>query len=300
MAATKISVDVLGSVEQMLDKATDLAALPQVVFRVIELTGDPKATSADLEKVLGMDQALATKILTLANSSYYGLPRRVSSLRDAVVFLGFKSVKSLAMTISSFNVFLGKSDAPSLARRAVWRHSLETAQCAQIVSQHLHAHVQETFSPDQAYTCGLLHDVGKMVLDQSKHALFVSITQLSRTHGLRFHDVEVEVMPISHCQLGAAMGTRWNLPPLLCEAIAYHHAPREASLNPRLTATICLANEIAHYMEAAPEQSEDAWASLLARSRDALPPLNLNDDQLPPIAEACRAELNKGMSSLSF
>ena len=97
------------SLEDILSGDNDLAALPQVVMRVIDLTADPKATPADLERVIGSDQALAARLLTLANSSYYGLPRRISSLREAVVFLGFKTLRNMAMTITTFNLFLGRS-----------------------------------------------------------------------------------------------------------------------------------------------------------------------------------------------
>ena len=141
---------------------------------------DPKATAADVEKIVGIDQALAGRILALANSSYYGLPRRISSLREAVVFLGFKAIRNLAMTITTFNLFLGKRDSASLARRTLWRHSMDTAQCARIVTSRLHPSDRETFGTDEAFTCGLLHDVGKLALDRSRPALFMSIAETAR------------------------------------------------------------------------------------------------------------------------
>ena len=124
----------LEELEQILDGADDLPALPQVVMRVLDLTVDPKATTADLERIIGMDQALAARILELANSSYYGLPRRISTLREAVVFLGAKTLRNQAATITAFNSFLGRSDTPALARRALWRHSVDTAQCARVIT----------------------------------------------------------------------------------------------------------------------------------------------------------------------
>ena len=127
----KASADTL---DDILDGAGELAALPQIVMRVIDMTADPKAIPADLERVIGMDQALAAKLLTLANSSYYGLPRRISSLREAVVFLGFKTLRNMAMTITTFNLFLGRADADSLIRRAIWRHSVDAAQCAKVIT----------------------------------------------------------------------------------------------------------------------------------------------------------------------
>ena len=305
MIATQAPPNPIKELERILDGAADLAALPQVVMRVMDLTNDPKATATDLEKIIALDQALAAKILTLANSSYYGLPRRVSTLREAVVFLGFKTLRNMAMTITTFNLFLGRSDTPALARRALWRHSVDTGQCARIITGLLPPLIQEAVGVDQAYTCGLLHDVGKMALDRSRHALFVSITQIAHTHHARFSVIEAEVLPFGHGQIGASLATRWNLPPMLCEAIAYHHTPRAAEINPKLTATICLANEIAHYLEEETEDRETpeslaAWDILYQMCHEASVPLRISEESLRAITRSCRTELAKGLSAQLF
>ena len=292
----------LNSLEDILNGASDLAALPQVVMRVMDLTLDPKATAQDLEKIIALDQALAAKMLALANSSYYGLPRRISTLREAVVFLGFKTLRNMAMTITTFNLFLGRSDTPALARRALWRHSVDAAQCARVITALLPPVTQEAVGADQAYTCGLLHDVGKMALDRSRHALFVSMTEIARTHKTRFSRIECEVLPFTHGQIGASLAARWNLPPMLCEAIAYHHTPRAAELNPKLTATVCLANEMAHHLESVPPDGEEeaAWAVMLAACQEAMFPLRVSEDGLRAMVRSCRAELDKGLSAQAF
>jgi len=298
LASASNPLDIL---EEIVSSGTEFAALPQIVMRVIDLTTDPKATAAELEKVIGLDQALAARILTLANSSYYGLPRRVSSLREAVVFLGFKTLRNMAMTITSFNLFLGRSDTDSLARRDIWRHSVDTAQCTRIITSLLHPVTQEVVGVDQAYTCGLLHDIGKMALDRSRHKLFVTLTQSAQDRGMRFYQVEEEAMPFSHGQIGARLATRWNLPPMLCEAIAFHHTPRAAELNPKLTATICLANEMAHFLRNAPgADAAEANTKLHEACREAMVPLRVSEDALHAMTRACRAELDKGLSALAF
>ncbi len=293
-------VNPLDSLEQILADAGDLASLPQVVMRVLDLTADAHATAVDLEKVIGLDQALAARILALANSSYYGMPRSVSTLREAVVFLGFKTLRNLAMTITTFNLFLGRSDTPALARRALWRHSVDAAQCARVITHLLPAPAQEAVGAEQAYTCGLLHDIGKMALDRSRHALFVSLSEMARTHHVRFWEVEAEVVPFSHAQIGAALTDRWNLPPQICEAIAFHHTPRAASLNPRLTATTALANEMAHFLEDAHGDDPPAWEALRQVCRETVLPLRVSDEGLHTMARACRDEMGKGLSALAL
>jgi putative nucleotidyltransferase with HDIG domain len=296
MAGTASLTEKPLTIEGLLAGAPELAALPQVVMRVIDLTAKPNATAADLERVICLDQALAAKILTLANSSYYGLPRRLSSVKEAVVFLGFKSVRNLAMAITTFSIFLGKSDSVSLARRALWRHSLDVAECARVVSSRLPAHVQGAFGTDEAFTCGLLHDIGKMLLDTSRHDLFVGISGWADSQKRRYYEVETAVLPFGHSLIGAAMAGRWNLPPMLCEAVAFHHTPRAAEVNPRLTATISLSNEIAHFLDSGGVDEAD----LMTRAEESLVPLHVNADTLPALAAACRIELDKGLSGLSF
>ena len=300
MTVPNTAVNPLETLDKILDGASDLAALPQVVMRVMDLTNNPKATAQDLEKIIALDQALAARILTLANSSYYGLPRRVSTLREAVVFLGFKTLRNLAMTITTFNLFLGRSDTPALARRALWRHSVDAAQCARVIVGLLPPATRETVGADQAYSCGLLHDVGKMALDQSRHALFVAITQISSAHHVRYSRIESEVLAFTHGQIGAGLATRWNLPPMLCEAIAYHHTPRAAEINPKLTATICLANEIAHFLEEGHTDDEAALCALHESCREAMFPLRVSGDALHAMTRACRTEMDKGLSALAF
>ena len=289
------------TIEQLLAESEDLASLPQVIMRVIDMTVDPKATATDVERVVGIDQALAGRILALANSSYYGLPRRISSLREAVVFLGFKAIRNLAMAVTTFNLFLGKSDAPSLARRELWRHAMDTAQCARIIATLLHPSDRQAFGTDEAFTCGLLHDIGKLALDRSRHALFVTLSETARTHNVRFYEIEAEALPWTHSQIGMALAARWNLPLAVCETIGFHHTPRAAQANPRLTATVAFANELAHYLavtaDYGPDRTAQQWQDTLQRSADMLTALRLAPDKAQSIASACRAEVEKGLSA---
>lgn len=285
------------TLEQILADAGDLAALPQVVMRVIEISSDPRASAAELERVIATDPVLAAKTLTLANSAYFGLPRRLSSLREAVVFLGFKSVRTLALAVTTFAVFMGKSDTDALVRRAVWRHSLDTAQCARTLTTLLPPSVHESFGAEEAFTAGLLHDIGKMALDHSRHELYVSLEVQAKQEGTRYFEVEAHALPLGHGLIGAALAQHWNLPPPLCEAIAFHHTPRAAQINPRLTATISLANEIAHALAQDCADDPDCLA-LRIHAEEVMPLLRLSGDALPSLMAACRLDLAKGWSQM--
>ncbi len=294
-------INPMETLEQIVAGASDLATLPQIVLRVISLTDDPKAAAPDLEKLIAMDQALAVKILALANSSYYGLPRRVSSLREAIIFLGFRTLREMATTLSTSSLFLGRGDVPALARRALWRHSIDAAQCARVVVGLLSPDVREAVGAEQAYTAALLHDIGKAALDRSRHALFVALVRMAELHRVRYSVIEAEAMLFTHGQIGGAMATRWNLPASLVEAIAFHHTPGAATLNPKLTATVCLANEIARFLETAPASpTPDALALLHQTCRDALMPLRVSEECFHSMIHACRVELAKGLSGMGI
>ncbi len=285
------------TLEQILADAGEMAALPQVVLRVIELSSDPGASASDLERVIATDPALAARILTLANSAYFGMPRRLSSLREAVVFLGFKSVRTLAMAVTTFAMFMGKSDADALVRRAVWRHSLDTAQCARTLTTLLPPSVHESFGGEEAFTAGLLHDIGKMALDHSRHDLYMSLVAQAEREGVRYCEVEAHLLPLGHGMIGAALAQKWNLPPALCEAIAFHHTPRAAQINPHLTATVSLASEIAHALTRSPADDPDCLG-LCIGAMEVLPLLRLTGESLPSLIAACRLELTKGWSQM--
>jgi len=301
MTLTEPTPYTLDDLEEIIQADNELAALPQVVMRVIDLTDNPKATASDLEKAIGMDQALTARILTLANSSYFGLPSSVSSLREAVVFLGFKTLRNMAMTVTTFSLFLGKSDTDSLARRDIWRHSVDTAQCTRIITALLPPPMQKEVGADQAYTCALLHDIGKLALDRSRHELFLTLTQSSQERGIRFFEVEQDILPFSHSLIGARLAERWKLPLMLCEAISYHHSPQAAIINPELTASVYLANEVAHFSRLAPEKDADEEnIALLKSCQPAMQILHLNEETLGAMSRACRTELEKGLSALAF
>lgn len=279
------------TVADLIARAGELAALPQVVMQVIELTGNQNTAAFEVERVIGNDQALTAKILTLANSSYYGVPRRISSIREAIVFLGFKTVRNLAMTVTSFNLFLGKSDAQSLARRAQWKHSLNAGLCG----KHIASAVPGAAISEELYTAALLHDIGKVLMHQHLTRLFVQAAHAAEERGVAFHQVEQEFLPFTHAEVGAALATRWNLPPVLVEAIGYHHHPADAPSEPHTCAAVTLANDLANaFGDGAEGETPAVIAGELALSEDAIRILGIAPDALQRVATACATELHAG------
>ncbi len=270
--------------QAILQKVKDLAVLPQVVHQVLELTNNPNATARDLERVISIDQGMSARVLNTVNSAYYGLPRKIASIKDAVVLLGFKTIRNLAMTASVFDLFVGKTDRQNLRRGKWWRHSIDTALCCRLIASQL-----PNLSPDEAYTAGLLHDIGKPLLDRYGDAPYEEVESLEEL-GIPALQAEREVFGCDHAELGREISLFWGFPEKLAEAIGAHHAECATGLaEPGLTALTALGNRIAHWLRL-PDHTEDEF--LFSIPQWIYSTLGLQPTNLRPLKLACEAELH--------
>jgi putative nucleotidyltransferase with HDIG domain len=280
------------SAQEVVQNSGELAVLPQVVMKVLDMTSDTRATTQDLEEVIGQDQALTSKVLTLANSSYYGLPRRVSSLREAVMFLGFRVVRNIAMTASCYSMFIGKSDSQSLLKRRIWKHSVDTSLLTRLVCAYAPDVV-----PDEAFAAGLLHDIGKTVLEQYYPHATMQVVQTAERLGIRHHEAEEQILGFNHADVGLAMALHWNLPTVLAEAIGYHHYIPAASVAPKLVAVVAMASDISNLLEEGVD--EQVWPD--AVNQHAMELLGIMPEQLEALITGCRMEVERsaGLHSIA-
>lgn len=210
-------------VREIVLRVQRISTLPGVVTRVMQMVENPETSAEDLESVIATDQALAAKVLRLVNSPYYGFPRRVSTISQAIVILGFNTVKSLALSASVFDAFHGRGAA--LDRPVHWRHSIETGILGQILAEG-------RTRGDEAFVAGILHDVGKVALDQNLPDEYREVHRRVAEGG-RLRACETAVFGAEHAEVGGWIGEAWNFPVQIVETIAYHHEPeraREASL----------------------------------------------------------------------
>jgi HD-like signal output (HDOD) protein len=274
------------SPQQVVQSIGELAVLPQVVMKVLDMTSNTRATTQELEDVIGQDQALTSKVLTLANSSYYGLPRRVSSLREAVMFLGFRVVRNIAMTASCYNIFIGKSDSQSLLKRRIWKHSVDTSLLTRLVCAYAPDVV-----PDEAFAAGLLHDIGKTVLEQYYPQAMLQVVQTAERLGIRHHEAEEQILGFNHADVGLALAIQWNLPIALGEALGYHHCISAASAAPRLVAVVAVASEVSNMLEDG--AGDEQWEMYVRE--DALQTLGISTQQMEALLQGCRVEVERSM-----
>ena len=199
-----------------------LRPMSMSAMRLMQVVGEEDYGLGDITRIVEHDAALTANVLKVANSPALGLRRKVDSLGRAVNYLGDKMVVGIAIAASSPEVF--DSTLPGYAgeRGGLWLHCLHAAMAAREVSRR----ARQPVSPELAFTAGILHDMGKAVLSDFLDGR--DLGGLLRKHGGSFLAVEQELTGTNHAEVGQALARHWNLPDILCKAIALHHKPEEA------------------------------------------------------------------------
>ncbi len=227
------------AIKRVVEKVGEIAVLPQVVFKIVEMTGSDDTSSRQMEGVIIVDPGFSAKILTQANSVFYGLPRKVTSIREAITFIGARSVRQLAMTVGVFDLFVGKNDSESLRRRAWWRHCIDSAVGSRWVAEK-HTDVQV----EEAYTCGLLHYIGKTVLDRFAPGEYQRVVE-ALEEGVSDREAERLVYGCDHIEVGQAVAKHWGFPDVLCDGLNYADCPEPDDTNGNLRACVAVGSRIA-------------------------------------------------------
>lgn len=212
----------------LLERLDEIPVLPAVATKINELIADPESSAADIADVMRKDQSLTAKVLKLINSPYYGIPGGVSDVQRALAFLGFNTISQLVLSISVFSMFPddGKEDFPL---KPLWKHALGVAVTSELIAKEV-----KHPKPSEMFTCGLLHDVGKMVLYQVAKPLLVDIAQRADRKKVSFVDIERELDVPTHGFLGEYIAKKWALPLTIRNTVRYHHTDisRISILNP--------------------------------------------------------------------
>lgn len=208
--------------ENLLKKIESLPTLPIVVTRIMQLVENPKTAAVEISKVVALDPALTVKILKIVNSAYYGFPKQITTITHAIMILGFEDVKNIALGVSVFDIF--KSKGPKVVdefdRVAFWQHSIGVGACTKLLAKKLRYK-----NPEEAFICGLLHDIGKIILDQYFHEEFMTVIRAAKEENLLFINAEKKVNDIDHPEVGRIVSKKWGLPQTIIDSVAFHHNP---------------------------------------------------------------------------
>ncbi len=220
-----------------------VSTLPNVLARILAIVHNESSTAIDLAAEISADQALTLRVLRVVNSGYYGFQRRIATIPEAVVILGFTEVERLALAISVINWF-GHDARTVRSMRMLWQHSLACAVGASVIEQKRPEFHDELLG---AHAGGLLHDLGKAVIMQHLPDASDAIHRLVCDEEMSCLDAEREVLDgATHCVVGAWLAEEWNLPPALVSAIDLHHRPEDAVHHQSIVYAAHIADAIAN------------------------------------------------------
>ncbi len=224
---------------KILKEIKEIPTIPDIVVKVMQLTRDPDASAKQLTAAISNDPGLTGNLLRLCNSAYYGIPRVVSSLNQAVMYLGFHTVRNLVLTCSVSRFFNPGKQIYGYVKGGLWYHSVASAIACEQLCKKIRSGLQDT-----AFTAGLLHDVGQLIMGTAIKDTADTILDLMKNGRLSLLDAEQEAVGFSHEELGAVLADQWNFPDELIQAIRYHHDPEQAPGVSHLPAIVHVANAI--------------------------------------------------------
>jgi putative nucleotidyltransferase with HDIG domain len=249
--------------DHLVQQIGSLPTLPTVIVQVNELVNNPKTSALDLARTILEDQALTARLLRLVNSPFYGFPRRIATVTEAVTILGFHPVRNLLLTASVVDLLVSE-ETPEFSPTALWEHSVGTAVGAGILARYSRHEDRE-----EVFVAGLLHDVGKLVLFHFQPKEFIRILETARAENLAIRATEQRVLGFTHDQVGRLLAERWKLPVRLSEAVACHHRPDLAQVGKREASLVHVSDVLTRALglgsggdDAVPPLESESWRRL--------------------------------------
>jgi len=207
--------------EKLIVLVEKMPAFPKSVQQVVQLTSDINASAKDIVRVIECDPVMTVKILKAINSSFYGLPQKITSVQRAVVHIGLNTIKNLALGVAAMGM-LKPSNKANFSTADFLLHSLTTAAISKLLAERIKLSSTEC---GDCFVAGLLHDFGKVVFAEFMPDEFKLALEKSAEQQLPLHQTELEFIGLSHAQAGKMLAEKWELSELLIDAIAHHHHP---------------------------------------------------------------------------
>jgi HD-like signal output (HDOD) protein len=229
-------------IKMALAKIGEIATLPEVTTKIITVVDDPKSTARDLHNIIKNDPALATRVLKVVNSAFYGLPGQISEIDRAIVLLGLSAVKNIAISASIARLFGSAKITGKFDARDVWRHSVAVAVATR---QFCNIVGKKPFA-EEAFLAGLIHDLGLLVERQAFPELLTQVIDTAAdSEGKRtFVEIENDIIGTDHQALGAALAAKWKFPRILQIVLGYHHNVANLAEDSRMLPTMVYVADV--------------------------------------------------------
>ncbi|MEI6208528.1 MAG: HDOD domain-containing protein [Desulfuromonadales bacterium] len=251
----------------------DLPTIPAIVSKVVSLLDNDETDPEDVADLILSDQVLAARVIRVVNSPLFRSMNQITTVKRALVYLGFKSIREMILTSYFIDGFNNKEQPFEM--KLFWMHSFSVgAMSRRIAMQVGYA------DTEKAYLVGIVHDIGKVFLGhyckEEYGKMLVGIKNTSYTT----YEAEYEFFGTTHSEVGLCLGQRWNFPPLYCDVISYHHTSEMATEDPLLTAIVSLADffSLSHLTASSVAQAslpgpseENAWNVLRQLTENPIP-----------------------------
>jgi len=289
------------NLRDFLKKVKDLPTISAVANEINTADKNDSLTAKSLGSIITRDPALTATVLKLANSAYYGMAREITSLERAVTVLGFDTIKNLALAISVFHVFKTR-EGQIFDLKDLWYHSLGVGLAAKHLARHSPMLACDKALPEQAFVCGILHDIGKIAFAQNLPAEMAEILKQTRSGTLAQHEIEKTILGFNHQKAGQAMADAWNFPEDYQTVIRLHHSPSIAAIdgdNPKvasLVMAVYLGNKIAKALHLG-ESTDPHMAKVMPED---LRSLGIDKQELPGIVQQIKSEYAQCLEAWSY
>lgn len=238
---------ILEKAEIIKNRVRDIPSLPEIINKVIELVQNPNSSALQLAKIIENDAGLTARVLKMVNSAYYGFPKQISSIQHSIAILGFNTIRGLVLSSSIFKIFAPiDNEIKMLDYKKLWKHCFICAIIAKNINKIL-----KVCESDNLFSATILHDIGKIILDQYDHANYImALTEFSQLNETKNLSIEKKYCGLNHCETGHLISEHWNLPEIISQVIRYHHSPDKADIEHQKTVTVvAIANLFSYIYE---------------------------------------------------
>lgn len=243
------------SATALIENVRDLPTPPMVFTQIMKVVDDPNTSAYDIAGIVSEDPGISAKVLRITNSAFYGLSGTVTSIKQAVVIVGLNGIKDLVVSTSVIDMFKGDTTGQQF-QELFWRHSLVSAFGCRMLAREIAP--TDISLGEMAFTSGLLHDIGKMVMYLESPEKSQQVLEIADQGPAVEVQLERELFGCDHAEVGQMITERWKLPKVLSNAIAHHHSPLTCSEGVRLVDVVHVADALAYHLFA--DESEEPAA----------------------------------------
>lgn len=213
----------------------ELPTIPEIATRVLDMFDKPNVELEELAETILVDQVMASRVIKIVNSPFFKPMHEIKSLKRALIYLGFRQIRHIALTCSIIEAFEGRTGVFDI--KTFWEHSFGVGVVAKIIAQRIRYPEIE-----KAYIVGIVHDIGEVFLSYYMKEGFQQVVDGLKGTSQSFVEAEEKLLGTTHCEVGYCLAKNWNFPAEYCDVIAYHHAPENATNDPTLSAIVNLAD----------------------------------------------------------